>query len=134
MPDPERQYMLCLVRLNEDGTICEPFLEAAAASCPRVSRDVPLDEETARSVLMAAAGTVEGLCRYLHAVAEVMPVSEDQEAMLDDRVPRTAATNMGLAVDSVVREYLRSTVELLRRSSIVTDEDLQRDFEERQAK
>ncbi len=135
MPGPECQYILCLVRLNEDGTICESFLKAAAPPLPRVSREAPLDEAKARVLLMAAAGKIEGLCRYLQAVADVMPASGNQEATLDDRGPFHAVTNMELAVDSVVvGEYLRPAAELLRRVSTVTDEDLRRDFEEQHAK
>ncbi len=82
---------------------------------------------------MATTGAIEELRGYLQAAAEVMPASENQEAMFDDQVPMNAVTNMEMAVDSVAREFLCPAAELLRRVSALTDDDLRRDFEERHA-
>ncbi len=130
MSDPTQKYLLCLARLNEDGTIHEPFLKDAVSSFPQVSSDAPLDEETARSLLRAAADRIDGVREFLQAVAEVLPSSEEQEAMFDDQIPMTSVVNMAMAVDSVVRDFLGPPPALLRRTSALTDGDLQRDFDE----
>ncbi len=88
---------------------------------------------TARSLLRAAADRIDGVREFLQAVAEVLPPSEDQEAMFDDQLPMTAVVNMAMAVDSVVRDFLGPPPALLRRTSALTDGDLQRDFDERHA-
>ena len=134
MSDPEREHVVCLVRLNEDGTINDSYLSAAAPSLPRISRGAPLDEEEARSLLSSMAGAIERFCGHLRTVADVMPVSEHQGAMLDDSIPLDAVTNMQTAIVPVVREYLRPAAEALRRVSTLTDDDLRRDFEERHAR
>ena len=130
----EAGYRLFLVPVAADGTISPSFLEQAKGAAPQFSKDRPVDLTTARSLLLAELPVVEGICRRLGAHAKVLPVPANQNAMFDDRVPCDAPTFIFGAIEYAVGDTLPSAVEPLHRAATVTDEELRRDFLERQAR
>jgi len=127
-------YRLYLVPVDDDGTISASFLEEAKGAAPRVSKEQPVDLTAARALVLSELPVIQGVCRRLGNLAEVLPVSADRDAMFDDRVPCDATSFIFGTIDHVVRETLPSAIEPLHRAATVTDDELVRDFLERQAR
>jgi len=126
-------YRLVLVPVDDDGAISASFLEEAKGAAPPVSKDQPVDVAMARALLFSYLQIVDGVRQRLRDLAEVLPVSADQDAMFDDRLPLDVTSFIYGAIDHAVRETLPSVIGPLHRAATVTDDELRRDFLERQA-
>lgn len=130
----EGHYRLFLVPVDDDGAISESFLEGTREACPRISRARPLDLAMARSLLLSELQVMNGVRERLRDLATVLPATADQDAIFDDQEPCDETSFLYSALEGAVRDTLPSAIEPLRRAATVTDDELRRDFLERQAR
>jgi hypothetical protein len=133
MSGQKRRFQLCLLPVNEDGTISD-IPSAGSSPAPQASPDQPLDVSGARLVLLSEVGALEALDERLGHLCRVVPVPARRDAMYDGRLPLNVAANMPAAIDFVLRDYVRPAIEHLSWATTVTDEELRRNFEELQRK
>jgi len=86
----------------------------------------------AQKALGAIAFELLALQERLTAINRGLPVSPNQEAMLEDEVPPDIATELSGCIECIRDDYLRQVIEALEQASRVTSRDLERDFRERQ--
>jgi len=65
-------YRLYLVPVDDDGTISASFLEEAKGAAPRVSKEQPVDLTAARALVLSELPVIQGVCRRLGNLAEVL--------------------------------------------------------------
>ena len=96
------------------------------------SKDQPIDVTTARTLLLSCIEEGKGFRQRLRALADALPVSKDRDAIFNDDAPYDGASFIFGAVDDAVRETLPLMFAALHRAATVTDEELVRDFFDRQ--
>lgn len=84
---------------------------------------------TAQAELCAAAAELLRVEDRLRAVRDALPRSPDEDAMFEGRVPWDLPTELRAAVECVLDEHVRASIESLERASRVTESDLQEDFD-----
>lgn len=64
----------------------------------------------------------------LRRVWESVPRSPDEDAILEGRMPKDAATEIRTALECVLDHRLRTAIQSLEPASRVTDDDLRREL------
>lgn len=86
----------------------------------------------AQSALNVAAYEILEAAKLLEEIHAGLPEPPDIADRQEGRLPYDIATDVLATIECVLEDDLRPAAEALKRSSRVTDEQLARDFEERQ--
>lgn len=100
----------------------------------RIPEQGPLKVSVARRLLDREAAVLESVCRRLRRIGELLPESEDQEAMAEDLIPHDVPTYMASTIDYVTGDYLAPASAALREAAAANDDSLRRQLEEKRAR
>jgi hypothetical protein len=116
---------------DDDGTASASFPEEAKGAASRISKDQPIDVVMARALVLSRLEEMEGFRQWLRDLADLLPVSNDRDAMCNDLVPCDEAEFLFGALDDAAKETLPTLFEGLRRAATVTEAELIQDFFDR---